>query len=119
MTKRERHAVVTRIEKIRDKRNKLHKEITMMTAKGQIELNKMAKDTCPYKKGDVFKEVGRNVWAQVKFIAAAKVQHGLRPTYWKHPYILECLRCSVKGVIQKDKWVFIYGADIDSKWIKM
>ena len=105
------------INKLAEKRRELLAKLPPLESAAQAVLDKLARDSCPYKKGQIFKNNSSKVWAKVQMISAARIKHGApREEYYSAPYQLDCLRCNVKGEVQKEKWMFIHGQDIPGQW---
>jgi hypothetical protein len=117
MKKAEIKSVLAKVKKTSDKIRGLHRQIAMLTIDGQKMLDKLAEDTCPYKKDQIFKKRGSAVWVIVRKVGARVIKHGLiSESCLKAPFLLECLRCTVKGVPDKQNWVIVFGEDIGVKW---
>lgn len=117
MNKRQIKSVVTKIEKSRLKIRKLNDEMTVLQNEAQKQLDDMARACCPYKKGQMFKQHGAVVYAKMTGFSATKMKYGqIREDYIKAPFVLDCLRCNIKGVTQPGKFIMIEGHEIGTKW---
>ena len=105
------------INNLAAKRRDMIAGLAALEIAAQTILDTLAKKSSPYKKGQIFKSNSSKVWVKVQMVSAAKLRHGAPgPEYYSAPYVLDCNRCNVKGVIEKDKWVFIDGRDVATGW---
>jgi hypothetical protein len=106
-----------KVVKIKKKLSEISIQEKELKTEGQLILNKLAKTNCPYKKGQIFKKKGQNIWASIKDIEGKTINHGPLPeNYYKSPYQFACFRCTAKGIQQKYNWIFIDGEDIGKTW---
>jgi hypothetical protein len=95
-------------------------EVDKLRSDAQKLLDVMAKKTCPYEKGQMFRKKGSNIWAKMVGVTAVQMRHGVQifndEKCVAAPFTVDCHRCSVKGAVQKDKWIFIQGYKIGSEW---
>ena len=70
-----------------------------------------------FKKDQILKKKGSIVFVKVKAIVPLKIGRIPYPALAKkEPYVLECYRCTKKGAIDKEQWIFINGCDFSKEW---
>lgn len=117
MTRREIKSVISKAEKVQAKILKLSAEAAVLREKAQKSLDNLAKDSCPFQKGQIFKKRGSVIWAKMTNVSAAQMHHGrIDEKYPTAPFLVDCLRCSAKGETQKGKHIFIRGHEIGVVW---
>jgi hypothetical protein len=116
MNKQEIKSALAKVTKLKTKVSALRQEVDIKTREVKDSLSQLAKKTCPYKKGQIFKKSGAVVWAKVISYGGLSEHHRITESDYAAPYVLECHRCTVKGVTQKDKWIFIEGSEIGKEW---
>ena len=110
MTKREIIAAINKNNKLFRKWNKLRDEAKNIETIARSQLEALAKSTCPYKKGQIFKNTNALVWAKGTGVSAPRIiKEG-------STYTIDCLRCNKAGIVQKDKWIFIPQNQIGVSW---
>jgi hypothetical protein len=120
MTLREVRKIANEVNRTGAKVVRLLGETAKLREEAFAKLNILAKENCPYKKGQIFKKRGASVWALLKSIDPVRtlntVSLGIREEELRAPYTLSCHRCTVKGVGQKDNWVIFGGEKIGVEW---
>ncbi len=116
MTKQEIKSALAKVTKSKIKVSALRQEVDTKTREIKNSLFQLVKKTCPYKKGQIFKKSGSVIWAKVISYGGLSEYHRITESDYTAPYVLECHRCTVKGVTQKDKWIFIEGNEVGKVW---
>jgi hypothetical protein len=118
MTKREIKKILSGVERARAKSIKLRQDAESLRVEAQKALDRLAKDSCPFKRGKMFKAAARNVWIKLYTVNGTQMKYGaVGNEYSSAPYVMECHRCNVNGVIEKEKFIFVYGTEICTEWL--
>lgn len=117
MNKRDIKRIISRVEKSRAKIRKLREEAEQLSNESQRMLDALAKASCPFKKGQMFKKHGSVVYAKMTGYSATQMKYGpINQAYESAPYYIECRRCNVKGEVKKDVFIIIEGHEIGTIW---
>jgi hypothetical protein len=123
LTNRERKSAVNKLVKIREKQCRLSEQEKQLEKDMKAGIMKLAKQTCPFKRGQVFRCLKKNIHAKVHNVGGPSVMVfksvlNNNKDYHKAPYQLECRRCDRKGDKTKkfDKWIYILGTEIGVEW---
>jgi len=109
--------IINKVNVLKNKRQALMGQAVVLRNQAQTLLDSLAKANCPYKKGQIFKRHGTIVFAKMTEVTSIGVHQGVIPIeYYKAPYVLDCRRCSKKGEVKKNHYIFIDGSDIGTKW---
>jgi hypothetical protein len=116
MTKREILKAITPINRAKNKITKLYLQIIPLERLVREELKKLAKNSCKYKKGQIFKNTKSKIWIKVISIESLSTHTKITEKEISAPFMLYCNRCSARGEIIKNKTMFICGSEIGTTW---
>lgn len=112
-------SIFNRVVMLEAKSRKLKATAKDMDAAAQKILDELAAaGRVKFKKGQIFKKRGEAVWAKLLSVDSLTINRcALNPTARQFPYVLACKRCTVKGVVDTNKWIFIAGQDVGTAWV--